>query len=411
MLPVADADRCLLVLGGGPGQLGVLETARALGIPTAVCDRNPAAPGLALADRRCIVATDDEHAIERLAGALGLGGLIAPGSNRPVAGAARIAEKLGLAHPLSPATALAATSKLRQREALAAAGVPQPRWQLAHSVREVELPPPVVVKVTDRGGRTNCIVVRRPSRLSAAIDASRALTRGPALIEELVSGPEVAVTGFSAEGVFVPVAVTERVCAEVPAFGVPVAQLWPTPHAERAAEVARRAVAAVGIDEGPSVTALRLSRGGPEVIEVAARLGGGHDAELAELVTGIPLTELAIRAALGRPLSPAEIAPAFDPHAGGAVLRFLTAPPGTLESVEVPQGLSGVASTRIYRGPGHVFRSLRRASDRAGALLAVGASRAEALARAEAAVERIRFLTAAPLEEVVALADVRTASV
>src|SRR5262249_18998982 len=101
----------------------------------------------------------------------------------------------------------------------------------------------------------------------------------------------------------------------------------------------------------------------------------------------------------------------FDPRAGGAVLRFLAAPPGTLESVEVPQGLNGVASTRIYRGPGHVFRSLHRASDRAGALLAVGASRAEALARAEAAVERIRFLTAAPLEEVVALADVRTASV
>ena len=174
--------------------------------------------------------------------------------------------------------------------------------------------------------------------------------------------------------------------------------------------MARRAVAAVGIDEGPTVTVLRISRGGPEVIEVAARLGGGHDAELAELVTGIPLTELAIRAALGRPLSPAEVAPAFDPRAGGAALRFLTAPPGTLESVELPQGLSGVAFTRVYREPGHVFRSLRRPSDRAGALLAVGATRDEALARAEAAVERIRFVTAAPPQEAVALADVRTAS-
>jgi biotin carboxylase len=411
MRPVGDETRCLLVLGGGPEQLGVLETARALGIPVAVADRDPAAPGLALADRRCIVATDDEHAIERLGGAIGLGGLIAPGSNRPVAGAARIAEKLGLRHPLSAATALVATSKLRQREALAEAGVPQPRWQLAHSIREVELPPPVVVKVTDRTGRTNCFAVRRPSRLAAAIDAARAVTRGgPVLVEELVSGPELAVTGFSAEGVFVPVVVTERVCAEVPAFGVPVAQLWPTPHAERAAEVARRAVAAIGVDDGPTLTILRLSRGGPEVIEVAARLGGGHDAELAELVTGIPLTELAIRTALGRPLAPAEIAPAFDPGAGGAALRFLTAPPGELESVVLPQGLSGVAFARVYREPGHVFRPLRRASDRAGALLAVGATRDEALARAEAAVERIRFLTAAPPEEAVALADVRTAS-
>ncbi len=411
MSPVGEEDRCLLVLGAGPEQLGVLETARALGIPLAVCDRDPAAPGLALADRRCIVSTDDEHTIERLAGALGLGGLIAAGSNRPVAGAARIAEKLGLPHPLPAAIALVATSKLRQREALAAAGVPQPRWQLAHSIREVELPPPFVVKVTDRAGRTNCTVVRRLSRLSAAIDAARALSRGgPVLIEELVSGPELGVTGFSVDGVFVPVAVTERICAEVPAFGVPVAQLWPAPHAQTAAEVARRAVAALGIDEGPTLTILRISRGGPEVIEVAARLGGGHDAELAELVTGIPLTELAIRSALGVPLALAEIAPAFDPGTGGAALRFLTASPGRLESVELPQGLSGVAFTRIYREPGHRFRSLRRPSDRAGALLALGAHRDEALARAEAAVQRIRFLTAASPEDAVALADVRTAS-
>jgi len=50
--------------------------------------------------------------------------------------------------------------------------------------------------------------------------------------------------------------------------------------------------------------------------------------------------------------------------------------------------------TRIYREPGFVFTPLRRGSDRAGAVLAVGATRAEALARADAAAERIRFVTA-----------------
>ena len=118
----------LLVLGAGPAQLGLLEAARAHGIWTAVCDRDPAAPGFELAGRRCIVSTEDEPAIERLAGALELDGVIAPGTDWPVAIAARVAAKLGLAHPLAPATAMLATSKLRQREALAAAGVPQPRW-------------------------------------------------------------------------------------------------------------------------------------------------------------------------------------------------------------------------------------------------------------------------------------------
>ena len=35
------------------------------------------------------------------------------------------------------------------------------------------------------------------------------------------------------------------------------------------------------------------------MIEVAARLGGGHDAELVEAVTGVDLNGLAIDAALG----------------------------------------------------------------------------------------------------------------
>ena len=90
----------MLVLGAGPAQLGLLEAARAHGIWTAVCDRDPAAPGFAFADRRCIVSIDDEPAIERLAAALPLDGVIAPGTDPPVAVAARIAEKLGLAHPI-----------------------------------------------------------------------------------------------------------------------------------------------------------------------------------------------------------------------------------------------------------------------------------------------------------------------
>src|SRR4249919_3650486 len=99
----------LLVLGAGPAQLGLLEAARAHGVWTAVCDRDPLAPGFELADRRCIVSTEDEPALERLAGALELDGVIAPGTDWPVAVAARIAAKLRLPHPIAPATAVLAT--------------------------------------------------------------------------------------------------------------------------------------------------------------------------------------------------------------------------------------------------------------------------------------------------------------
>jgi biotin carboxylase len=389
-----DQGRCLLVLGAGPAQLGLLESARVHGIWTAVADRDPSAPGFVLAGRRVIIATDDEPALERLAAALPLNGIISPGTDPPVAVAARIAEKLGIPHPISAATAMLATNKLRQREALAEAGVPQPRWEIA-SQSEPEPPLPAVVKAADRTDRAGLSLVDDATGLPAAIDAARAASRsGAVLVEEYLSGPEVSVSGFSASGEFVPLAVTDRISAVGDVFGVPLAHVWPSPHADAAAEVARRAVEALGIEEGPSYTQLRISRGGPEVIQVAARLGGGHDAELVELVTGVDLNGLALAAALGRPLAATEIAARRRPEVGGAATRFLIAPPGPLESVEVPQGLKGVVSTRIYHDAGHVFGPLRRAADRAGAVLAAGATRDEALARVEAAAERIRFVTA-----------------
>ena len=142
----------LLVLGAGPAQLGLLEAAHDRGLWVAVVDRDPAAPGFRFADRRCILSTEDEPAIERLAAALSLDGVIAPGTDWPVAVAARVADKLGLPHPISPATAVLATNKLRQRERFEEAGVPQPRWQVvSDGVAEVE--PPCVVKAPDRQGQ------------------------------------------------------------------------------------------------------------------------------------------------------------------------------------------------------------------------------------------------------------------
>ena len=119
-----------------------------------------------------------------------------------------------------------------------------------------------------------------------------------------------------------------------------------------------------------------------------------RDAELVEAATGIDLNALALAAALGDVPPVEQVTACYKERVGGAVTRFLVAPPGVLESVEVPQGMSGVLRTRIYREPGYVFAPLRRGADRAGALLVVGATRDEAVTRAEAAVERVRFVTA-----------------
>jgi hypothetical protein len=78
------------------------------------------------------------------------------------------------------------------------------------------------------------------------------------------------------------------------------------------------------------------------------------------------------------------------------VTRVLVAPPGTLESVDVPDVLADVVRVRVYREPGYVVAPLRRGSDRAGALLAVGATRDEAVANADRAAAAIRVRVGVP---------------
>jgi biotin carboxylase len=385
----------LLVLGAGPAQLGLLEAAKACGVWTAAVDRDPAAPGFRLADRRCILSTEDEPAIERLVGALEIDGVVAPGTDWPVGVAARIAERLGLPHPIAPQSAVLATNKLRQRERLAEAGVPQPRsWVVGQGDALPQVAGPVVVKAPDRQGQKGLTLVREPSQLAAAVATARGAARnGLALVEELVDGPEVTVVGFSVAGAFHALVVTDRVVAAPPAFGVALAHVFPSvSDTGSVSDTAAAAVAALGIAEGPSYTQLRIGPGGPQVIEVAARLGGGHDAELVEAAVGVDLNALAIGAALGNEL----VVNRHKPVVGGAVTRFLVAPPGVLESVDVPDDLDGVRRVRIYREPGYVFAPLRRGSDRAGAILVTGDSRDEAVERAERAAAAIRFQVGLP---------------
>ena len=390
--PGAATGRRLLVLGAGPAQLGLLAAARERGLFVIALDRDAAAVGFKYADRRAIISTEDEQGIERLAAAEAVEGLIAPGIDWPVGIAARVADRMGLPHPISGAVASLAVSKQKQREALATAGVPQPAWHMVSGVED-GLPVPSVVKAPDRQGQKGLTLVRSegefPDAIARAIEESRG---GSAIVEELVEGPEVTVNAFSLRGEFHPLTVTDRLTAEPPAFGVALAHVWPSEAGGQAAEVAESAVSALGIEDGPSYTQLRIGPDGPQVIEVAARLGGGHDAELAHLALGVDLNGLALDAALGEPIWSAALRE--EPQVGGAIARFLVPPEGVLEEVEGVEdarSVEGVYDVRIYREPGHVFGPFLRGADRAGAVLATGDSREEALERADRAAGLIRF--------------------
>jgi biotin carboxylase len=394
--------RRLLVLGAGAAQLGLLEAAAERGLYVVAVDRDPAAPGFRHADRRAIVSVEDEPAIDRLAAAEQVGGVIAPGIDFPVAIAARVAARHSLPHPLEPQVAQLAISKLKQRERLAEAGVPHTPFRVCAAADEAvdaaaALGFPCVVKPPDRQGQRGLAIVETPEEVADAFALALDAARGPVvLVEKLVAGRELTVNAFSVGSEFHPLTVTDRVVADPPAFGVALAHVWPSEEppavVEAAVSVARAAAEAIGVLDGPTYTQVLVGDDGPVVGELAARLGGGHDAELCQAALGVDLNGLAIAAAFGDEIPSDKLSLGSD--VGGACVRFLVAPEGTVgavEGIERAEESDGVVWVRVYREPGDESRPLRQGSDRAGAVLAVGESRRQAVARGRRAARRVRF--------------------
>jgi biotin carboxylase len=106
-----------------------------------------------------------------------------------------------------------------------------------------------------------------PAAIEAALEASR---NGTYIVEEFVDGPEVTVNAVSVDGVFHPLAVTDRLTGDPPAFGVALAHAWPcVSETQSSIEAARAAADALGIRNGPTYTQIRIGRDGPQVVEFA----------------------------------------------------------------------------------------------------------------------------------------------
>jgi biotin carboxylase len=341
-----------------------------------------------LADRFAEISSMDAGAVAALARRERAGGVISPGTDGPVRVAAEVAAALGLPHPIDPATAARATDKREQRRAFDRAGVPHPAW----SEDGAGLPAGarIVVKPAAAQGQRGLEIVAPGGPLAASVAEAQAISRdGRALCEEFVEGPELTVNAFVDAGRFVPLTVTDRERAL--AFGVATAHLYPSAHAiEDVAAVAEAACGALGIAAGPTYTQVLLAPGGPRVMEVAARLGGGHDAELCAAALGVDLSAAAVRCALGE--APGPLDPVRDRP---AVVRFLIAPAGRLVRVDglaEARTLPGVELAHAYRPPGAQICPLVRGPDRAGFVLASGVTRPEAEAAARAAEAVIRFV-------------------
>ncbi len=308
--------------------------------------------------------------------------------------AAIAATELGL--PTNPGWAVRNTrSKLRMRRELERAGLGQVRYASCRSREEAErfmdqVDGPIFIKPDAGTGSDGVSRVDLPSQLAAAFElAGTSQVGGGILCEEYVAGPEVSLEGYSVAGRFVPVALTDkRIDERYLEIGHDQPTAQPEAVLTAAAELTARVLEALGVVHGVSHTELKLTPGGPVVIETHTRMAGGSIHVLTQRTTGVDLADLMVALALGE-------RPQARPQATGrgASVRFLSGGHGRLTSLAMPpvEPQSGVESAMLYVHPGQTVRDRSSSRDRLGHAIAVGPTAAAAAGAAERFLARVRL--------------------
>jgi biotin carboxylase len=265
--------------------------------------------------------------------------------------AALAAEKLGLPHN-PPRAVAAARNKAQTREALRAAGLPVPRFEVvprdldgpALEAVVARAPFPCVVKPVVLSGSRGVIRADDARQLREAFGRVGALLRSPevaqrrdpelgrVLIEEFIPGPEVALEGLLVRGRLHVLALFDKPDPLDGPFFEETLYVTPSRHPAALQDAAARAVddgcQALGLLEGPIHAELRLSPDGPRLLEIAARSIGGLCGRALRFGVGVTLEELILRHALGATAEP----PAREQRAAG-VLMLPIRKRGVLEEV------------------------------------------------------------------------------
>ncbi|WP_116210647.1 ATP-grasp domain-containing protein [Streptomyces olivoreticuli] len=244
--------------------------------------------------------------------------------------AALVAEELGL-----PGTAADAVRRCRDkfatRTALAAAGLPQPRFELTGSREEAlaaaeRLGYPVVIKPRAAGGSQGVVLVHDAAGLSRQFETTRDVPVPHApdfdqvvLVEEYLEGPEISVDAVVRGGRVTPLFVGRKEVGYPPYFeetGHRVDSADPLLSDPDLLRTLTGIHEALGCSDGWTHSELKLTPQGPKLIEVNGRLGGDLIPYLGMRASGIDPGLAAADVACGA-------APHTDPSAAGvAGVRF-----------------------------------------------------------------------------------------
>lgn len=391
--------RKLLIIGASILQVPAIKKAKEMGFVVGVIDYNPNAVGVPLADKFFNVSTIDIEGVADAAKRFEPDGIMTLATDMPMRSIARAAEKCGLPG-ISMDTAIKATDKGEMIKCFEANGVEHPWYFILASSDELDgvadkITYPCITKPTDNSGSRGVMLVHNEKELREAVTYSAENGRsGGVIVEEYMRGPEVSVEIVAVDGEPHVLQVTDKLTTGAPHFvemGHSQPSRLPTDGLKKIRDLACRAALAVGIKNGPAHVEIILTKDGPKMVELGARMGGDCiTTHLVPLSTGIDMIEATIKIACGEK---PDLAPKFEK---GSAIRFLDAPHGNIaaiEGVEQAYAIEGVREISFTKGVGDAVGEIGSSTDRVGFVIAQADTPEEAVEVCTQACETVKIIT------------------
>ena len=389
----------ILIIGASILQLPAIVKAKELGYHTIVVDYNPKAIGIQYADEYYNISTIDQEAIVKLAEDIRPDGLMTLATDMPMRALARATERLGLPG-ISFETAVKATDKGEMRKAFKENNIESPWFFIVEKHDDLKsilpsLTYPCVMKPTDNAGNRGVCYITSEQELLKEFEYSYSNSRsGRVIVEEYMAGQEVSVEIIVYKGVVHVIAVTDKQTLGKPYFveiGHAQQSQLNKEDVDAIKDLASRAVLALGIDNSPAHVEIMLTKDGPKMVELGARLGGGCiSTHLVPLSTGVDMVKAVMDMALG--IEP-DIAPKFDK---GSALRHIIGIEGEIDSVSglnEAESISGVKEVVLLKNVGDQVGYFMNGSDRIGYVIAQADTAADAIRICEESLKKIHIKT------------------
>jgi biotin carboxylase len=392
-----SSRKTLLILGGSMYLVPAIKAVRDAGYRTVVVDRDPMAPGLAVADVGRAIDMIDAAAVLALAREERVDGVM-PLTDFGVPAAAHVASGLGL-RGLTPRTAPLACDKGLMREQWERDGLANPEFRVvtsedeAHDASEA-IGLPVVVKPADSGGGARGVsVVYEPGDLAWCYAFAEPFARnGRIVVERFLEGPELSIESISRDGEVHVLAVADKVKPPL-RTRVTTSLRYPAGLSpgvlEQVHTLAAAAIRSIGITDGPSHVEMILTDAGAVLLELGARGGGGHIfSVVVEAVSGVPMVVESARVLVG---DEPELCVRYE---RGCVYLLFAPERGVIRAirgVDEARTLPGVLELGVTRRVGDALGPLADGLHRSGFAVVEGRTRQEAMRRADAVSRVVRF--------------------